>query len=338
MFEFYQRNVVSTTPITQRLSVRMVAVLPMLQSLRVIAFVILMSGSNWCQSQVSANPFELDHRLREAMEQLAAANPGQVAAIADQLPINPFDVVPHKEPSARVIVEPRTTASLTRNKVVLLPQKSTNKPFVLATLAGALGFLALTFGMRRAVAMKTWAAFFSNNFLIQAQRDYSGMIGAAPFYLLYFHFLVNIGLFAFLSIRSLTGDRFNTFGYLVTCIAICTGLYLLKNLVVNVGGWLFQVSTEAARYNFLILVFCCVLGLFLLPANLFLAFRAGSTSFLPFWVAAVILVFYLFRWGRSIGLFGSFVTKHLFHFLLYLCAVEILPILLIIKLITGSLA
>jgi hypothetical protein len=283
----------------------------------------------------TTNPFELEHRVREALAELAAAG-GQATPDAAALPLNPFDVAPHRVPLSAGI--PKENEKKPTAGIILRPQPSTKKPFVLVFLVGAIGFLALTFAVRRAVAIKTWSAFFSNNFMIQAQRDYNGMIGSAPFYLLYVHFFVNIGLFGFLSLRAFTGDQFNSISSLLIFILGAGAFYLLKNVVVNLLGWLFDCQKEASQYNFLILVFCCVLGLFLLPANMFLALKGTSDSFLPFWVAAMILVFYLFRWARSIGLFGSFVAKNLFHILLYLCAVEILPIAVLVKLAISNLA
>ncbi len=282
----------------------------------------------------TGNPFELEHRVKAALAELAATN-GQSATSESVLPGNPFDVVSHRVPAAGQ-AQPRQERP--GGRIMLRQQSSTHKSFVLVFLGGAIGFLALTFALGRSVAVKTWSAFFSNNFLIQAQRDYNGMIGSAPFYLLYVHFFVNMGLFAFLSIKSLTGDQFNSVGFLLLCIGAVSGFYLLKHLLVHLAGRLFDFPKEAAQYNFLILVFCCVLGLFLLPANLFLAFRQNTSYFLPFWVAATILVFYLFRWVRSLGLFGSFIAQNLLHFLLYLCAVEILPIALLIKLAMRSIA
>jgi hypothetical protein len=285
------------------------------------------------QTTAGTNPFELDHRMREALAELA--NTTGDGANLTALPVNPFDVVAHVAP-ASTYREPVTKSS--KGKIELRPQTYTRKVFVLGLLFAMVAFLGLIFSLRRAVASKTWQAFFSNNFLKQAQRDYSGMIGSAPYYLLYVHFFINMGVFFFLTIRAFTGDRFNTLPFLGLCIGAVAGGYLLKHLLVRISGTLFGAEEQASQYNFLILVFSCILGLFLLPANFFLALRENTSTILPFWVASMILVFYLFRWFRSIGLFGSFVAKNLFHFLLYLCAVEILPIAIIIKLLLNNLA
>jgi hypothetical protein len=279
------------------------------------------------------NPFELEYRIKEAMAQLGVPDSLNTAAAL----VNPYDVVPHKTPT-KVQNLKTQKAKPGFGQIVLRPQASSKRSFVFGALAFILAILALTFGLRRAVAMKTWSAFFSNNFLNQAQRDYSGMIGAAPFYLLYIHFFLNAGLFIFLFFRTLTGDQFNTFTFFLACIGSIALIFLLKHACVHAAGWLFDCSDEASKYNFLILVFSCVLGLFLLPANLFLVLREGVASYLPFWIAATIAVFYVFRWMRSIGLFGSFIIKNFFHFLLYLCIVEMLPFALLVKVLMGGVA
>jgi Domain of unknown function (DUF4271) len=287
-----------------------------------------------CLAQTpSLNPFELAHRLREIQEMSlpAEAEKSVVSYVA-----NPFDVAPHTAPKKAVMESRGKSKSL--SKLILRPQPSTKKLFVLFFLFGAVCFLTLTFAVRRAVTIKTWQAFFSNNYLKQAQRDYTGMIGAAPFYLLYLHFFVNFGLFIFLTIRAFTGDQFNHVGYLVLCIVLSVLAYLLKHSVVLLAGWLCNMRDLATQYNLLIIVFCCVLSFFLLPANFLLAMRSNTTSILPFWITSMIVVFYIFRYVRSIGLFGSEVTKNYFHFLLYICAVEMLPIAVLIKFAISNLA
>jgi Domain of unknown function (DUF4271) len=305
----------------------------LLLTLSILALVLLPALGVAQTPATTPNPFELEHRLREALAELA--NSGGQGTNLISLPMNPFDVVPHKAPTSAV-QEPKVKNK--KGKLELRPQPYTRKVFVLGLLFSLVAFLGLTFSLRRAVASKTWQAFFSNNFLKQAQRDYSGMIGAAPYYLLYVHFIINLGLFVFLTIRAFTGNQFNSFPFMLLCIGAVGGGYLLKHLVVSVSGSLFDAKEQASQYNFLILVFSCILGLFLLPANFFLALRENTSTILPFWVASMILVFYVFRWFRSVGLFGSFVAKNLFHFLLYLCAVEILPAAILIKMLLNNLA
>ena len=300
------------------------------------SFLFILQAYSICFGQGTpvGNPFDLEYRIKEARAQLGTTT-DSISSITAV--VNPFDVVAHKAPAQTQKKQvKKTTTGL--GGVTLRPQSSTRKPFVLITIGIILGFLALTFAVRRSVAIKTWAAFFSDNFLNQAQRDYSGMIGAAPFFMLYVHFFANAGLFSFLFIKSLTGDQFNSFWFLLACMGGIASFFLLKHLVVTLAGWLFESGDEASRYNFLILVFSCVMGLFLLPANLFLALREGNTSFLPFWVAAMVAVFYLFRFVRSISLFGSYIAKNFFHFLLYLCVIEIIPFALLIKVIMGGIA
>ena len=104
----------------------------------------------------ATNPFELEHRVREAMEQLGIKD----STVVSSAVLNPFDVVSHRSPSvSRQDVQPKLNTGL--GKITLRPQSSTKKTFVFAFLGILLGFLGLTFGFRRSVAVKAWSAFFS---------------------------------------------------------------------------------------------------------------------------------------------------------------------------------
>lgn len=273
--------------------------------------------------QDGANPFELKHRLPKT----AMAASGGIAA-----PTNPFDVKPHRAPGASKALAENTTQAFRPSS--FLPRHGDTLPEMALfwVLSGMFAFLTFCVAANRKVVGKAWRGFLNDNGLAVAHREASGFVGLAPYFLLYGSFLLNAGMFLFLFARLYRREAFNNWVFMLICMVAAFVIFLSKHIFLNIAGWLFPVEKEVQRYNFLVVIFNCVLGLFLLPFNFLLAFSAEGKPFLAFWTLGLVLIFYLYRAIRSAGISSKFLADNQFHFLLYLCAVEIAPVLLLVKL------
>lgn len=274
------------------------------------------------QSLASANPFELVHRLPKTS--------GDTAKVGFS---NPFDVVPHRAPGAsKNAIQSATPAKSFFQSVSLPRGQSTSKTFLFWSLVAAFGFLTFSIAANRSVVGKAWRAFLNENQLALAHREATGLTGSAPYFLLYANFLLNAGIFGFLITRFFRGDSFNNLPFLLLCVAGASVIFLFKHVMLGVVAWLYPVGTEVRRYGFLIIIFNCVLGLFLVPFNFLIAFARDFEPFLVFWTLGVAVVFYGYRMLRASAIGLKFLATDQFHFLLYLCVVEIAPVLLLVKL------
>ena len=76
------------------------------------------------------------------------------------------------------------------------------------------------------------------------------------------------------------------------------------------------------------------LSLVLLPLNIFIAYSPDSLKEVFMYSAfGMIALVYLVRSLRSLSVASPFLMTDQFHFLLYLCAVEIAPIMILVKLL-----
>jgi hypothetical protein len=153
--------------------------------------------------------------------------------------------------------------------------------------------------------------------------------------MLYGNFLFNAGIFVFLVTRVFQRETFNNLSFLLLCLAGAAAAFLSKHLMLSIMRTLFPLETEVRKYNFLIIIFNCVLGLFLVPFNLLIAFsaKAGSQQLLLVsWMLGLVAIFYAYRSLRASSIGAKFLSQSPFHFLLYLCTVEIAPVLLLVKL------
>lgn len=277
------------------------------------------------QGQNAANPFEMLHRLPK--EVLSADGIALVAT-------NPFDVVAHRAPVAAASLAENETEVF--NPFAVLPRGGGLSGGIMAALLlAAFAFLTFSVATNRSAVGKAWGGFLHDNGFAVAQREASGFVGTTPYYLLYINFLFNAGIFVFLVTRVFQKETFNNLPFLLFCLVGAAVAFLSKHLMLTIIRNLFPLETEVRKYNFLIVIFNCVLGLFLVPFNLLIAFSAkdGNTQLLLVsWMLGIVAIFYGYRSLRASAIGAKFLTQSPFHFLLYLCAVEIAPVLFLVKL------
>ncbi|HTN39434.1 MAG TPA: DUF4271 domain-containing protein [Arachidicoccus sp.] len=109
-------------------------------------------------------------------------------------------------------------------------------------------------------------------------------------------------------------------------------VYLIKFLVIKLSGWIFNSPAAAALYNQVVFSINKVIGLILLPAALLIAFGSQHTLALTFSYTMVIIgILLIYRYIASFLLIKGKLKVTAFHFILYLCAVEIIPLLLVYR-------
>jgi hypothetical protein len=116
-----------------------------------------------------------------------------------------------------------------------------------------------------------------------------------------------------------------------SCIGLSV-IYFVKFLGLKVIGWIFNLREAADSYIFIVFVINKVIGVFLLPFVVMLAFMTGmgyQVALILSWFGLAGLI--LYRYILAYAAVRNKVRFNLFHFLLYLIAFEIAPLLLIYK-------
>ena len=124
---------------------------------------------------------------------------------------------------------------------------------------------------------------------------------------------------------------------LYTCIAYSalgfTGLYLFKYLFLWFSGWLFGQTEAIGNYSFIVFLTNKVMGVFLIPAILLLAFSPAAVQDLAYNGAIIIIIIlFVYRYLVSFSIIRASLKVSAFHFFLYLCACEVLPMFVLYKL------
>jgi hypothetical protein len=111
-------------------------------------------------------------------------------------------------------------------------------------------------------------------------------------------------------------------------------IYIVKFLGLKIVGWLFNVYEATDSYIFIVFTINKMLGILLMPFLLLFAFSTNSiydASIILSWVFIGLLLGY--RVILSIGIGRNEIKLRTFHFVLYVLGFEIVPVLLIYKLL-----
>lgn len=278
----------------------------------------------------SANPFEILPRLsKNAQERMPAA---EADTAAEPLSTNPFDII--RQPS---------TAN-NNNKVTISPPLARpelpaedSSVFRFVIVVFILSMLAFLLTILRSIAVKTFSAFINNNMLNQLFRDQEGR-GISPFILLYVMFLINLGILLFFAMDAYNVRPFsNQIGLFLFCLALSFGLFLGKHLLLSMIGFIFPVKKEISRYHFLIIIYGIVIGFILVPFNLFFAFGPELALRKVMFVLSIMIgSVYAYRYIRGMAIASKFLVFHKFHFLLYICTIEIMPVIIMLKILQNG--
>ena len=209
-------------------------------------------------------------------------------------------------------------------------RRLTNQNVLFICTVVILIFLAILMVLKRSLINQAYKAIANDNYLRFLFRDYQSYPWL--YWLFYIYFFINAGFFTFLAINHFQWEVNITFYLLLVCILIFSTIYFVKFVFLELMSGTFPVGKEAHLYSFVTILINILLGLFLTPINLIVAFGPEWVVEIVIWVGLFsFILLYLFRQLKGIFISGSFFPVYRFHFFLYLCAVEIAPLLIIGK-------
>lgn len=216
----------------------------------------------------------------------------------------------------------------------LLNRETYSKNFLFWIFLITLSLMAVVVANARSSVRFAYQALLSNNALRQIYRLQAGWGNVAQL-ALYFLFLLNAGIFAFLMVYRFVGTSpLNQFWTFVYCVLGVSLAFLIKHTILYIVASVFPIAKEVRLYNFIIVTAGILLGLILLPLNIFIAYSPEILGNMLTYVAfGAIGLVYLVRSLRSLSVASPFLATDQFHFLVYLCAVEIAPLFVLIKLL-----
>ena len=149
-------------------------------------------------------------------------------------------------------------------------------------------------------------------------------------------FVISAGLYIWLLFINKGIFITQNFIMLPICMLMVLVVYLIKYLIIKFMGWLTTYKTASGQYIFVIFLINKMIGVFLIPIIILLAFAPNE------WTSSIILLswlllgtLFILRYFRTYGLLQKQLSLNVFHFLLYLISIEILPLLILSRLLTN---
>jgi hypothetical protein len=208
------------------------------------------------------------------------------------------------------------------------------KEAIFYSLIGLLIFFALIKNSFQRYIQDLFKIFFRTT-VRQRQIKDQLVQSPLPSLLLNIFFTLSIGMFVALLIQYFgLGRQFGFWMLFLYCVGGLVAIYAMKFLALKFMGWILQVSEAVDAYIFIVFTANKILGIALLPFVILLAFSYGIVC-----QVSVTLGIMLALGLLAYRYFLSYISVHrqikinFFHFLVYLCAFEIAPLLLINKLL-----
>lgn len=242
----------------------------------------------------------------------------------EELKLNPFDV--DHEPIEKVEKE----------EIVDEPFDD-KKNMIFITMMVSLGLLSLTIGDNKKTFGRLINSLNSINYLKLFFRE---MKSGYPVILiiLYLFFLINLSLFIFLitDYKGLDLGIKNSTLRLLTIFGATSFAVLAKHVILNYLTYVFMLGNDLKLYSFSMIIVGIAGGLALIPLNALIAFSGIEDQNMIFYIGIFLLtILYILLLLRAFLMSGRYLLYKTFHFFLYLCIIELMPIALVIKIISN---
>lgn len=152
----------------------------------------------------------------------------------------------------------------------------------------------------------------------------------------YLLFVLSLGSYLFLSTNmwlpdSLSGPPWSLRFLFLTLFGVGTA-YAAKYLKIKLIASIFPIEQELNFYNYMIANTNKVLGFLLVPCIILMTYTPdGIQSLFNYSTLFIIASAYLYRSFRTILVARETILFYKFHFFIYLCSVELAPLLIILK-------
>lgn len=291
------------------------------------------------------NPFELVDSIRmQATKAVQETNSNTIVTVpVTQQPqkrvvTNPFELQLQDLPTAessQVQEENLVQDSLKQeSKKTLIstmgskPKPKANNIFVfwMSLISGLL--IAIVLNSKRNIFTKILQALRNSNYLKLLQKEeFNGL--NVRFILFNLVYVINMSIFLWFVFVYFEWPVLNYNIFLISIIVLLS--VVLKHLSLHVLSYLRKRLPDALNFSFIIILNSSLTGILLIPINLMLAF-GPENMFYQLIVAGIILIIIslLFRSFRGFVNSIRIVFNDSFHFLLYLCTCEIVPMLILI--------
>lgn len=152
-------------------------------------------------------------------------------------------------------------------------------------------------------------------------------------------FVFSLSLFAYLTVDHLAGNIKNPWAMFGICFLTIGAIYSVKYFILRLSGWIFGQEEAAASYAFIVFMINKILAILIIPFTLILAFSDEKIQQAAFSIAVISIIFILiYRFILAYSNLRNELKISGLHLLLYVAGFEIIPVLLIYRLLVDFFA
>ncbi len=109
-------------------------------------------------------------------------------------------------------------------------------------------------------------------------------------------------------------------------------IYITKYSFTKFVGWVFHQKEVAESYNFLVFLINKIIGVILTPLIFIISYSSTELKQFSITISFILIVILLlYRFNKTVNSLRRLLKISSFHFFIYFCSVEILPMLILFK-------
>ena len=152
-------------------------------------------------------------------------------------------------------------------------------------------------------------------------------------------FVVSMAIFAYLMVQYIKGGIAKPWLLFSICFVSVAFIYSFKYFILRLTGWMFGQEEALDTYTFVVFLVNKVLSIIIIPFSLMLAFSDRSFQQIAFTVSIVLIIFLLvYRFIVGYAGVRNELKINALHLFLYFCGFEIIPVLLIYRVLVDLFA
>ena len=291
------------------------------------------------------NPFEIKARLSAIDSSLMTSPIVAAKALRDTIQVdslknevistvkskNPFEVnhVPLRKRTVNNIM--LETANSTSGSIKTLIKSTTpsSRAFIFWITLATLLLLVVATTSSSGLLSKITKALLNENLLKLEYRNQKNT--SLEYILLYVVFIINASIFIVLAFDYFGVMELSIKTFFKTLLGV-TIIYILKHLSIVLAGIIFPIEKETSLYNFTIQIFNLFMGVIFVPVNIFLAFGPEKMAEITLYTTlGIIIILLIVRYIRGFTISINYFFRNIIAFFTYLCAMEIAPILVLVR-------
>ncbi|NOT38578.1 MAG: DUF4271 domain-containing protein [Saprospiraceae bacterium] len=284
--------------------------------------VVCLLGLNLMVAQ-SNNPFEIIPNNAQKKDTSTKSN--LESSVKE---VNPFEIQPSgKVSDIEIIVEKNFLERHVDKAFVGKSNPNEINTMLLWLMIFMFSILALAININRNIVTKLYKSTYNLNLFNSLYRE-NKEENRLMFPLLYGLYFAALGVFLYQAIVHFKNH--NNAILLVYIIMGIVSIYFIRHVSLKLLAGLYGIGKEVDHYLFNIVCYGSVLAIILIPLDFIIIFSRSEWSRKILYLGVVIIVLtYLLRQLKEIMASSGLWSRSIFHFLLYLCAFEITPLVLL---------